>query len=318
MNQPKISVIVPVYNAEKYLHRCIESILNQTFEDFEVLLINDGSTDQSPAICDEYAKIDSRVRVFHKENGGVSSARNVGLQNMIGEYSIHCDSDDWVDLNYLKTFNKVAISTNADIIWSDFIVKNKKTYTLIKEESDEVITSLINKLLLSKIHGSVWNKLIRNKVIIDNNITFFDGVDMCEDLLFVVECLLKSKKIKYVPLGLYYYRRDRLDSLASSFSIKKMQSKTYVFKRIENLIFNSSLKLNKNTLKTFKGLLKIDMLINPSISHDLWNSMLPISKKEIIYSNLSITMKILFLLRNSCCTFKIPSLLYSLKLKFKI
>ena len=97
-----ISVIVPVYNAEKYLHRCINSILAQTFVDIELLLIDDGSTDSSSVICDKYAKKDQRVRVFHKENGGVSSARNLGLDNAQGEWIAFVDGDDWVKETYLS------------------------------------------------------------------------------------------------------------------------------------------------------------------------------------------------------------------------
>ena len=97
MLTPKISVIVPVYNTAKYLHRCLDSILQQSFKDFEVLLVDDGSTDNSGEICDEYAAKDSRVRVFHKENGGVASAREIGIENAVGLYSIHVDSDDWTE-----------------------------------------------------------------------------------------------------------------------------------------------------------------------------------------------------------------------------
>ena len=97
MNMPKVSIIVPVYKAEKYLNRCVDSILAQTFTDFELLLIDDGSPDRSGEICDEYAKKDSRIRVIHKENGGVSSARQRGLDESIGEYTIHADPDDWVE-----------------------------------------------------------------------------------------------------------------------------------------------------------------------------------------------------------------------------
>src|SRR5690606_27273688 len=97
---PKVSVIIPVYNAEKYLRECIDSVLAQTFDDFELLLINDGSTDGSGKICDEYAQKDARVKVFHKENGGVSSARNLGLDNAKGEWITFIDSDDWIGENY--------------------------------------------------------------------------------------------------------------------------------------------------------------------------------------------------------------------------
>ena len=100
MSIPMVSVIVPVYNSSQYLHRCIDSILYQSFNDFEVLLIDDGSIDNSGEICDEYAVKDSRVRVFHKENGGVSSARNVGLGNAVGEWVTFVDSDDWIDQDF--------------------------------------------------------------------------------------------------------------------------------------------------------------------------------------------------------------------------
>ena len=102
---PKISVIVPVYKTEAYLHRCVDSILAQTFQDFEVLLIDDGSPDRSGEICDVYAQKDRRVRVFHKENGGVSSARNCGLDNAKGEWICFVDSDDFLDTTYLDDFN---------------------------------------------------------------------------------------------------------------------------------------------------------------------------------------------------------------------
>lgn len=99
---PKISIIVPVYNAEKTLHRCTNSIINQLYQNWELLLIDDGSTDNSSVICDEYVRKDKRIRVFHKENGGVSSARNVGLDNAEGEWITFIDSDDWVENNYLS------------------------------------------------------------------------------------------------------------------------------------------------------------------------------------------------------------------------
>ena len=125
MNNPKISVIVPVYNAEKYLQRCIDSILNQTFPNFELLLIDDGSKDQSGEICDEYAKKDSRVKVFHKENGGVSSARNVGIDNAVGEYICFCDSDDWVEKTWLLSFFE-RMCDNDMLITSFNIYENEK------------------------------------------------------------------------------------------------------------------------------------------------------------------------------------------------
>lgn len=113
--QPKISIIVPVYKAEKYIHKCIDSILAQTFANFEILLINDGSPDKSGKICDEYAKKDKRVRVFHKENGGVSLARQLGNDNATGEYTIHADPDDWIEPNMLEELYAKAVEDDADM-----------------------------------------------------------------------------------------------------------------------------------------------------------------------------------------------------------
>ena len=124
---PKISVIVPVYNTEKYLHRCIDSILDQTFTDFELLLIDDGSTDSSGTICDEYAAKDSRVRVFHKENGGVSSARNMGLDNAYGEWITFVDSDDYlIDQSGLTLLARTNIEADLIIfsyLWNNNLVR---------------------------------------------------------------------------------------------------------------------------------------------------------------------------------------------------
>ena len=125
-SKPVVSIIVPVYNTEKFLHRCIDSILTQTYTDFELLLIDDGSKDSSGTICDEYAAKDVRVRVFHKENGGVSSARNMGLDNARGEWITFVDSDDWIDDNYLEALYGACIVSGSDIVFCGFRVVDKK------------------------------------------------------------------------------------------------------------------------------------------------------------------------------------------------
>ena len=116
-----ISIIVPVYNTEKYLDQCIQSVLVQTYTNWELLLINDGSTDLSGTICDQYATKDRRIRVFHKENGGVSSARNVGLDNARGKWIMFIDADDWVEPSMLKELRTVALDNNADYVYCDLL-----------------------------------------------------------------------------------------------------------------------------------------------------------------------------------------------------
>ena len=122
---PSISIIVPVYKAEPYLHRCVDSLLAQTFTDFEVLLIDDGSPDRSGEICDDYARKDARVRVFHQENGGVSVARQRGLDEALGEYTIHADPDDWVEPDMLEALYRKAKEDDADMVICDFVNEYK-------------------------------------------------------------------------------------------------------------------------------------------------------------------------------------------------
>ena len=120
IGSPAISVIVPIYNAEKTLRKCVDSLLAQTFQDYEILLIDDGSPDQCGAICDEYAKLDSRVRVIHQENQGVSAARQCGMDNAQGEYTIHADPDDWVEPEMLEELYKKAKEDDAYMVICDF------------------------------------------------------------------------------------------------------------------------------------------------------------------------------------------------------
>ena len=203
--KPKISIIVPVYKAEKYLHRCVDSILAQTFTDFELLLIDDGSPDSSGEICDQYAVSDQRVRVFHKPNGGVSSARQCGLDNSQGEYTIHADPDDWVEPDMLQELYAEANRTNADMVICDYIAVYKNKTTIVTQkplllDSDSVLNGLFQYL-----HGSCWNKLVRRNCFSKWNIKFPVGLNYCEDQ-FVNACLLLHPlKIAYVNKALYHY-----------------------------------------------------------------------------------------------------------------
>lgn len=212
MSNSKISVIVPVYNVEHNLVRCIDSILAQTFTDFEILLIDDGSTDASGKICDEYALKDSRIKVFHKTNGGVSSARNIGLDNAVGEWITFCDSDDWVDPQWLSTFIN-DIDIDADIIVQGFYLHKNSSEYYDKICMDESYYDLknyndYNKYLnqLNEINntGYLWCRLFRRKTIINNNIAFNTRYALWEDLNFIFEFLVHSNKC-YIKNGTYYH-----------------------------------------------------------------------------------------------------------------
>lgn len=208
---PKISVIVPVYNVEKYLHRCIDSILTQTFTDFEVLLINDGSKDRSGEICDEYAKKDSRVKVFHKENGGVSSARNVGLDNARGDLICFCDSDDFVTKDWLALFVKNIDGYDA-VITGFFFVKNnfKKPFSVSCDSSSpSQIADLLNS---HENFGYLWCKCFKRLIINDYKLRFNKSFTLMEDEDFVCRYFSLVSDIKVVDKQTYYYFEPDADT----------------------------------------------------------------------------------------------------------
>lgn len=207
-SSPKISIIVPVYKAEKYIHRCIDSLLAQTFKNFELLLIDDGSPDSSGKICDEYAHIDSRVRVFHKENGGVSSARQNGTDNAIGEYIIHIDSDDWVEKNMLKDLYQKAITDNADMVICDYYIDYANKSIQVKQAPTALDHKTVLKELFINLHGSCCNKLIKSTFYKDCCIKFPENMHLCEDLYVIASILKHNMKIAYIPSAYYHYIQD--------------------------------------------------------------------------------------------------------------
>ena len=203
---PKISVIVPVYNVEQYLCRCIDSILAQSFPDFELLLIDDGSKDRSGEICDEYAQKNERVRVFHKENGGVSSARNLGLDNAKGEWISFVDADDWVEEDYLSNMI-LSIRDDIDIIVGGFFPSGNEFPTKIME--DKRYSHLDMNFFLSKYLGDMeigtpWAILFRSKVIVCNKLRFDEKIHFNEDSLFNQNFLFLMKgDLKTIPNNNY-------------------------------------------------------------------------------------------------------------------
>ena len=234
---PIISVIIPVYNAEKYLHRCIDSILAQTFTDLELLLINDGSSDKSGAICDEYAQNDSRVRVFHKKNGGVSSARNLGLENACGEWISFIDSDDWIELTmYEKLYGK-AIIENADIVYSNMMMvfgNNKECYFTANYTSDKIE-------LMKNYISSVWTCLVymivKRNIYEDNNLKSPTYLCYCEDFWLSVRLFHFAKKISYVNEAFYNY--NRTNELSAMHDITKNTEKDEQTAYLETIDFFS-------------------------------------------------------------------------------
>ena len=210
---PAISIIIPVYKSERTLYRCIDSVLAQTFINFEVLLIDDGSPDNSGKICDEYAIKDSRIKVIHKENGGVSSARQCGIEVAKGEYTIHVDSDDWVESNMLEVLYQKAKHENADMVICDYYEEYGKS-TLYKKQTPTNYTPYqIIKDLFQQLHGSCWNKLIKSACYKGHNIHFPKDINIMEDKIFIIQTCYFMDKIVYLNKGFYHYDRTNEESI---------------------------------------------------------------------------------------------------------
>lgn len=235
---PLISIIVPVYNSEKTLNRCIDSILNQTFCDWELLLIDDGSIDRSNEICVQYASIDRRVKVFHKTNGGVSSARNVGLDNAKGHWITFCDSDDFVYPNWLKNYTD-NISDGIDLICQAFECDK----TLVHEFKDKRIFGLTYKgcnqdgiLLLDENHilGYLWIKLFKRSIVdfyklrFDVRFNYWEDQEFCFRYFSHIKNMVCTEKVGY-----YYYVPDWV------YKYKKSNNMFYIYQSL----YESSMKI---------------------------------------------------------------------------
>lgn len=239
---PEISVIVPVYNVEIYLTGLLDSVKNQTFTDFEVILVDDGSTDRSGLICDDCVKSDARFSAIHISNRGVSNARNIGIQTATGNYIAFLDGDDWIEPTYFEELFSIISENNADISVVGFI----------KREDDRDIpitlpqTTLKGKEALNQIgdpeHPWVswpWGKLYIASVIKENNILFDDSISICEDSLFNVQVFQYAKKIVLSEKCLYNYRIRSSSATRSSYKeLEKLYSKVIAFEKILSIANN--------------------------------------------------------------------------------
>lgn len=241
-----VSVIVPIYNVEDYISDCIESIINQTYTDLEILLIDDGSTDNSSRICDEYAQNDSRIKVFHKKNNGVSAARNFGLDIAIGEYIIFVDSDDCININFIKILAS-SFDDNIDIVIADYYDSyNEKInfYENVCKKDNQIIKINSNFDCTEKYAKmNVWGNMYKRTLI--ENLRFDENLSIGEDTLFHYMVLNKSKYINYIHTQLYYYRHRETSVMNEKFSIKKYDEIRSLKKFVS--LFKNGTKANKTS-----------------------------------------------------------------------
>lgn len=216
-----VSIIVPVYKVEQYLKRCMDSVLNQTYKNIEVILVNDGSPDNCPALCDEYAKIDSRVRVIHKENGGLSSARNVALDSVKGDYIFFVDSDDWLALDTLEVLNEY-LEKDYDMIsfQRTYLTEEKVVEKGEKNPKDMDVSQYIDASFLGRYDFFVTTKIF--KVEVFNNVRFLEGRNY-EDLEIMHRLFLNMKKVVGLDYFLYYYWKGNEGAITNTITMKNIK-----------------------------------------------------------------------------------------------
>ena len=218
---PKLSIIVPVYKVEQYIHKCVDSILNQNFKDFELLLVDDGSPDNCGKICDEYAQKDERVKVIHKANGGLSDARNFGMEEAKGEYVSFIDSDDWVDENIYSESLKYMEENDLDIVCFDVTeVRTNKNLVRHKFDSDKVFDAkdALYKILVDEIDNSACNKIFKRSIWKDVR---FPVGRRFEDVATTYKVFNNATKIGYIKKAYYYYLKREGSIIATSFDAQK-------------------------------------------------------------------------------------------------
>lgn len=223
---PLVSVVIPIYNVENYLERCVESIINQTYTNLEIILVNDGSPDNCPNICDNYAKIDNRVRVIHKINGGLSDARNAGLAIAKGDYISFIDSDDWVELSMFEEMVRILLKDGSDII-SCGVKWVEEDGTLLRDISNDK-SELINNyeavkeiIVDGKLKQHVWNKIYKAELIRD--IPFEKG-KYHEDVYWSYQVFGVANKVSLITKSYYNYVQRANSIMGEGYSVKRLDA----------------------------------------------------------------------------------------------
>ena len=231
-----ISIIVPIYKVEKTLRKALDSILSQTFTNYELILVNDGSPDNCPAICDEYAAKDMRIKLINKENRGLSSARNAGLAVAKGEYTIFVDPDDYVDAEGLDELYATAIKENADITICDLYQEDEYSRKYLQQKPTSLESEQVLKDLFHYIGGFTVNKLIRRSLYTELGISYPNNIYGCEDQYVMAQFLKHDLKIAYCPIAFYHYMYNG-NSLSRHYD-----NKTYEMDKEILTMFTSLLK----------------------------------------------------------------------------
>ena len=285
-----ISIIVPIYNVELYLEKCIKSIINQTYKNIEIILINDGSIDGSKYICERYKNIDNRIILINSENKGVSSARNLGLEVCKGKYILFVDPDDWIEAHMIETLYQNLKNTNSDISVCNYYEvrgKNKTSIDLSIENTFNAEKFLYYLSSEKYFRGYLVNKLYSRHIIFNDNqhIKFDKDIYICEDLLFNFRVAMNVSKICYTNDKLYNYLQRENSALSSTFNMKKA-SRLIVFKELIDIAtkYNNKLVEQISFQYVWAAMdIKYNMNKYGLLNHDVKKKLNNIRNKNLVY-----------------------------------
>lgn len=320
---PKVSIVIPIYNVEKYLRSCIDSIIGQSFQDFELILVNDGSIDSSLEICREYEQRDKRIKVINKNNGGVSSAKNAGLSIAKGKYISFIDSDDCINEEYFNIFINQAEGNNCEVVVSGYKIVPNNIEIIPSYKLNTVLKGIDFILSSNNIHSKnelcfMWRYFYKLELIRKNKIFFNEKVYIGEDVIFNLEVLVNCQRVMAISDILYYYTITNANSLMrntfkpnlESSLVKQYEKRIYLSNKF-NLISN---KQYRNDMANYYINSIYGMLINNlknNKNENLGKEIKRISDEEMFRASVRNLG-----LRYKCCNFK--EYIFYLALKFKI
>lgn len=294
----KVSIIVPVYNAEKYIERCIKSLIGQTYKNIEIILINDGSEDKSLNILRNFENIDKRITLINQENSGPSKARNLGIKKSTGDYIAFIDADDYVELNYIEKMIKQSNCFKSDMIVCNYKEVRKEgeipsnIFTFINNgEAYDCDINCIGEVLCGR-GGLVWGKLLKSSIIKENKIRFDENISMCEDLLFTLEFIKNTKVVSKIDDYLYIHNKYNDESITAKYNKELFNEQIKVQRKLEQFVYGNNFNNSyiENLLyERLKGIMWFSIykeIINNDDFKFKLNNINQIIKNEMVVANI--------------------------------
>lgn len=264
---PKISVIIPIYNVEKYIERCVRSLMEQTLQEVEYIFVNDCTPDRSlevlQRVLSDYPKKEQCVSIIsHTVNKGVAAVRNTGLANARGEYVIYCDSDDWIEQDMYEAMYRKAKETDADIVVTDFYNEYATRLSVVEQPYPNDSLKCIQLMLSGRLHCGTCNKLVRKSLYVENHINFPNSINMWEDVLTTIPLCYHASNIAYIPKAYYHYTQFNENSYTQHVSENSLQNMLEAVRQLEQFLVENHLENMNKELCYMKLTVKLNLLLN--------------------------------------------------------